>query len=322
MVSDELLKSGDEYANRSVSDSNYRSRRLVVDDFIEYLEEEDRADIESWDDIYQGVIERFEKYLLDEGGYADITVSNRISFIRGWAKMEDRGSLFVDYDYSRIPQTPKRKEREITYISKEEYKKLIDMENVHGVENKARNQMVIKAGWNLGCRASELCNIKLDDVEIDERRVWIDTLKGGRNHYAYFTHRFKSDLKDWLDIRDGMRHADQNYLFPSHRGGQISQTLANDIVKESAHNAGIQDHWVDAQEYKQHRVVFSTLRDSYASHRILNGMDIYKLQRALGHKNLETTAHYLSVKQQERKEANDKYSPSVVDDDLLLAHNL
>lgn len=317
----EVWKSGHKYINDAVTDSNYYGRRRAVTNFLEWVEEVDRTDPDTLDEITQNTIKRWENYQNNEVGYHAGVVSQRISLLRGWLVSEGYYHLFDGYDYTSINNEPRKREREINYIEVEEYKEMIKPENVHGDRWPIRNQMIIKTGWELGIRNSELCNLKIDvdDLELENRRFWVEAAKGGKDHYGYFTTRYKADLEDYLEVRDGYRHSDSPYLFPSERREKISQNPVNKIVRKSATNAGIQEHWVDAGGQKRRKVNYSTLRDSFACHRILNNMDIFKLSYLMGHNSVITTSYYTEVKQESYREANDMYSPKVIDNSLMVS---
>jgi integrase/recombinase XerD len=166
-------------------------------------------------------------------------------------------------------------------------------------------------------RAGELVNIKLDDVEMEENRIRIHTLKGGDVRYVYFPDALKIELRDWIDTqREAICQPKENYLFLSAnaetKGQQLSRYRPNRIVKQAADRAGINEViYEDAAGREHYRITSHILRHTFA-HRMLYGdsdMDLNTLSALLGHSTTAETAEtYLHPSEEMIKQEYDKAS--------------
>jgi integrase/recombinase XerD len=103
---------------------------------------------------------------------------------------------------------------------------------------------------------------------------------------------------------------DSDYLFPTNKSEHISASQINEIVKDTARNAEIQEQIAEyADGRKIHRVTAHTLRHSFAMQMLNSGVDIRKLQTLLGHDELDTTLIYLQQSKEEAKEQSRMFQP-------------
>lgn len=98
------------------------------------------------------------------------------------------------------------------------------------------------------------------------------------------------------------------YLFITYRSEQFRSNLVNDIVKEAAHEAGVQEKlYEDAAGNPRWKVTAHTMRHSFAVQSLKNGMDIRFLSKVMGHENLETTKKYLRVTDDDTRQMVRRY---------------
>lgn len=304
-IEDSLL----EYWSRASSEKNKTARERTTLQFIDYLENEEQEHsslIQSPSDIHEGYINRWISNQ-QEKNYSDSTIYSRVWLLLGWLR-------HIDDDRIKFEQLDGPNRRvEASYLSHNAFSVLVNSE-IYGKRHTERNRFMIMWGYYIGTRTSETVNIEVQDIDLDDRYVEVDTLKGGEDRKVYFSRYFKRQLKKYLnDIRTQYKYADKSpYLFVSEQSEQLSSTRINAIVRETAKNANLQKSYTDAAGNERHFVVWTTLRDSFAVNRLLNGQDLYSLSKAMGHSTTEMTEHYLSVTDQERKEQAENYSPSRV----------
>ena len=182
--------------------------------------------------------------------------------------------LFFGIEY------PKRKFKIPTILTKEEIKRMI--ENTKNEKHK----LLIKFAYGTGLRVSELVNVKINDLNLDEGLVLIKSGKGDRDRYSIIPQTLVLDLKNYLTTREDSNQ----YLFPGFDNKNLSIRTIQKIVDKSAKLANIQKN-----------VHVHTLRHSFATHLLESGTDIRIIQKLLGHKKLETTQIYTQVSTQQIK---------------------
>ncbi|OGP25761.1 MAG: hypothetical protein A2X99_05590 [Deltaproteobacteria bacterium GWB2_55_19] len=131
-----------------------------------------------------------------------------------------------------------------------------------------------------GCRASEVFSLTWADVDTDKGLLTLKDTKSGKNRAAFMTEAVKEVF------RSKERGAPSELVFQTKSGEkikQISLTFAR-AVDSLKLNEGIKD--------RRQRVVFHTLRHTYASWHVENGTDLYVVKELLGHSDISMTQRY------------------------------
>lgn len=144
---------------------------------------------------------------------------------------------------------------------------------------KVRNKLIISLLYASGLRVSELVNLKVKDLDLNERTIHIRG-KGEKDRVVLFDYT----TRDLLRIYLRNKVFDSNYLFVNRYGNCLTIRYIQKMIKQYAHAAGIKK-----------KVTPHVLRHSFATHLLKNGMDIRVIQRLLGHSDLKTTQIYTSV---------------------------
>lgn len=135
--------------------------------------------------------------------------------------------------------------------------------------------------YGTGLRASEVCNLKVTDIESDRMLIHVERGKGGKDRKVMLSPGLLGLLRDyWKEARpDG-------WLFPGKpRINPISPRQLHRAFSAAKHVAGI----------KTPRSTLHTLRHSFATHLLEAGTDVRVIQVLLGHAKLSTTAQYTHV---------------------------
>jgi integrase/recombinase XerD len=175
-------------------------------------------------------------------------------------------------------KSPKISQKLPTVLTREEVKKLIDV-----VENK-KHKLIVKLLYSSGLRLSEVVNLKVGDIELDEKIGWVRGGKGRKDRIFVISDKIVDDLKAQ------MRRKDENqFLFEGWRGAMSPRNIQK-IVASAAKNAEINKS-----------VHVHTLRHSFATHLLESGEDIRKIQELLGHASLNTTQLYTHLTTEDLK---------------------
>jgi len=164
-------------------------------------------------------------------------------------------------------------------LSREEIKNIIDV-----IKN-PKHKLIIALAYGAGLRISEVISLKVKDVNLEELTIHLEDNKGKRDRITIFSERIKNNLQNLI--------ADKNlndYLFESERGGKLTERTAQKIFENAIKKAGIKK---DA--------TFYSLRHSFATHLLENGVNIRYVQKLLGHRNIRTTKIYTQVTDQKLK---------------------
>lgn len=194
-------------------------------------------------------------------------------------------------------------------VTEEEKEKLCD--NVP--EPKVRNELMIRLVFQTGIRTKEMRNIRLQDLDREERAIRIEDAKSEKFRTVYYD-ELEPWMSQWLDHghRDSMRGStDSQYLFVTNRKEKLNPRIFSRIVAKAAESAGLREvMYIDAEGRERTRITPHALRHGFARYCVKNGMDISYLKDIMGHENLETTKQYLKFTDQDIKEAVRKHGPS------------
>lgn len=175
---------------------------------------------------------------------------------------------------------PKREKKLPTVLTKEEIKKLFNSLN-----NK-KSKLMVSLIYACGFRVSELINLKIEDLDFNERVGYVKQAKGRKDRIFNIPNFLIKDLKKHIEKNKLQK---QNFLFSGPKEKLTSRNIQK-IVSKAAHRAGIN------KEVHPH-----TLRHSFATHLLENNVDIRKIQELLGHANLATTQIYTHISTEELK---------------------
>ncbi len=158
-------------------------------------------------------------------------------------------------------------------LSREEVGKIID-----SIRNE-KHRLLVALSYGAGLRVSEAVKLRVGDINLNELTVHIKGAKGNKDRITIFPEKLKEDLSELTALQHG-----NEYLFESERGGKLTERTAQKVFENSLKKAGIKK---DA--------TFHSLRHSFATHLLENGVDVRYVQELLGHANIRTTQIYTKV---------------------------
>jgi site-specific recombinase XerD len=175
----------------------------------------------------------------------------------------------------------------IKYLTQEEVARLFSK-----IKGK-RDRAMFNAVYKYGLRASEVGLLKIDDVDLDRRRIRIYRLKGGvSGEYGIFSDTARL-LKAYLKEREKDFHSE---LFLSRKKNAISRKTIDDLFRTYARKARLpKDKW------HAH-----TLRHSIAVHMLDAGHTQEEVKDQLGHKYIQTTDVYAAVSGRKRQQIHER----------------
>ena len=223
----------------------------------------------SMDDVTKKEVEAFLRYMYNERNISESYMNVIINSIKayyekvlGWPKMR--------FDIAR----PKRPFKVIQPFSKQEIERFFSV-----IEN-LKHKTLLMLIYSGGLRISEVCNIRRHDIKWDHDLIYIKEAKGKRDRYSVLAASMKGILKSYID-----EYKPRYYLFEGVQAKTpYSRSSVNKIFHRAKNKAKVNPE-----------ATVHTLRHTFATHSMENGMSLRTIQKLLGHRDIKTTARYLYV---------------------------
>jgi len=169
---------------------------------------------------------------------------------------------------------------------------------------------IITMMLDTGLRCSEICNLDLDDVDLEDLSALVIGGKGEKDRTVLFTNATLDALDAWRPIRNArlkncIREEDRRSLFFSSRSRRLNPRSVQKLL----------DRIADASDIPRTRLSPHVLRHSFATGLLERGADLVTIQRLLGHANISTTRVYLEIGDQTLREIYHRAqsSPSIAE---------
>ncbi len=233
---------------------------------------------------YKDVLD-FISYIKDN--HKSTSINRCLSSLRSYYNYLLKENI-VDTNPFKLVNSMKKEKKLPEYFKYNEYVELvnsIDINSNLGI----RNRCIFEVLLCTGCRCSELVNIKLCDVDLDNREIKV-LGKGNKERIVYLGTYAIDSLNMYLSVRDELSKKDNKYLFVNHLGNKLTTRGIRDIIDKillkSSLNLKITPH---------------TFRHSFATMLLNEGCDLKSVQELLGHVSLSTTSIYTHVSNEELK---------------------
>ena len=166
-----------------------------------------------------------------------------------------------------------------------------------------RNRAIAELFYACGIRTSELCNLKIQDVDFKQQTVTIVKGKGGKSRMVpigqYASHYIGLYLEKARRYMLRSRREDPKYLFLSQRGNPFNKSTINrTVMKSIRRNLDLKKH-----------ISCYCFRHSTATQLLRNKVDIMYIAQLLGHASLKTTQKYLKIDISDLKKMHSLYHP-------------
>lgn len=191
----------------------------------------------------------------------------------------------VQQDPTELLESPKIGRHLPQVLSLEEIDRIlgaIDQSKPEGV----RDHCIIEVLYSCGLRISELCNLKLSDLYLEEGFIKIMG-KGNKERLVPISSRAIQELHNWFAVRCHIqiRPGYEDYVFLSRtRGKPLSRISLFVYIQQHARDAGID------KEISPH-----VFRHSFATHLVQGGANLRAIQEMLGHEDISTTEIYMHL---------------------------
>jgi site-specific recombinase XerD len=222
-----------------------------------------------------------------------------------WSWMEGEG--IVKSNVVRKVKPPRAERKEVTPLTEAEVKALFAALNRskvyqrggqpvdHALGSMERNRAILLLLLDTGIRASELCDLKVEDLDNRNNRIFVRMGKGMKERLLPFSPRTGQMIWRYLAARKDAQGGDP--LFVSKADRALSRTKLSEMFRMIGRRAGVEN-------VHPHR-----FRHTFAIQYLRNGGNVYTLQAMLGHSTLETVRIYLQLAQVDLDQVHRRASP-------------
>ena len=263
---------------RGFSPHTVEAYQRDLEKLLNYLKQEGKT----VDDVQLEDLQHFAA-TLHELGIGPSSQCRILSGVRSFFRFLELDGWRED-DPSELLESPVLGEHLPEVLSEEEVDMLegsIDLSKWEGHRNKA----IIEVLFSCGLRVSELVNLRLSNLYIDEQYVRVIG-KGSKERLVPISPKALRDLDMWFIDRNQMKikPGEEDYVFLNRRGAHLTRVMILIMIKQQAALAGIQ------KTISPH-----TLRHSFATALLEGGADLRAIQVLLGHESIGTTEIYTHI---------------------------
>ena len=258
------------YYEKNVSENTITAYLSDISHFLKFLE---HREINK---------DNTEDYLinLSDFQYSDNTKKRIYSSIKAFLNFAMESNLIDKFEILNIKTKSKEELPDVLQVS--EIENLINFYN-HDTFLSSRNRTIIDFMYSTGCRVSELCDLKLSDIDLSEEFARLDG-KGNKQRIVPIGSLLLINLQLYLEIRNSIHKANSVYLFLTKNFKQLDRTAVFRIIKSTGSKVGIKS-----------KIYPHSLRHSAATHMLEGGCDLRTVQEFLGHSSVSTTQIYTKV---------------------------
>ncbi len=290
---------------------------MYINDFEKFLISEKHAS-DNTVNAYMKDLEHFEDFVMSRGidritdvsnsdivaylmelkkqGRSKSTVNRRLTSIRTFYKFLLREGKVRENPAEDI-KSPRIEKKDIEFLTIDEVNKLMTLpdESIKGLRDRA----ILELMYATGIRASELIDMKLDDLNMRMGFVKC-TGEHSKARIIPIGRPARHALEDYVyDARPVLlKNSTNEKLFVNYAGESMTRQGLWKILKEYGEEAGLKI-----------RLTPQVLRNSFAVHMLQNGADIKSIQELMGHEDIAATQAYLAVTKNRIKDVYDRAHP-------------
>lgn len=239
-------------------------------------------------------VRRYIAYLFDTRKYDSRTVCRKLSSIKALYRFLKITGELPDDPAAAIPG-PSVAKRKPAPLKVDEVMRLLRTSLAgHTDAMRLRDAAILELFYASGMRRAELAGVRLGNVDLSERTIRV-TGKGNKERTVLINHAAAEAVAAYLRVRP--RSSDPA-LFLGRGGKALTPKHVWRIFRDVYRVSGIQKH---ASPH--------TLRHSFATHLVENGVDLETVRELLGHESLATTGVYLQLAMGHKRRAYDEAHP-------------
>ena len=278
---------------RNVSIHTMDAYKRDINQYLMYLGD---LDIKNLSDVKSTHIRDYIRVLSD-GGMAPASISRIISSIRTYYRFLSSENI-LDENPVLLINNPKLPKKLPDVLSEKEISLIINAIQ-ESSQFYQRDKAIIELLYSCGIRVTELCNLEMSNLFIDEDLIRVMG-KGNKERLLPLGVRSKKYLDDYIkhSRNSHIKKSGSSFVFVSRNGNQLTRAMINIILNK----------WTQASGLKK-SVSPHKLRHSFATHLLEGGADLRFVQALLGHSDISTTQIYTHIDKHYLKEVYKIHHP-------------
>lgn len=272
--------------DRGLSNNTVISYKQDLDKLANYFKDINISEIDK-NKLHLFIVNLYE-LLLDPRSISRIvsTVKSFFSYLVAENLIKNNPSINL-----KAPRHNKKLPNTLTYEEINKILELIPKNTWSGF----RDYLIIELLYSTGIRVSELINLKVENININNNYLIVKDGKGAKDRLCFFTDKISSSIKTYLELS-----IDKNLLtlFISDRNKKLTRQAIWLKIKNYAFKANI------------NKTVYPHIfRHSFATHMLEGGADLLAIKTLLGHSSIATTEVYTHLSKDFIRAEYDKYHP-------------
>ena len=278
---------------RNVSTHTMDAYKRDINQYLVYLGD---LDIKNLSDVKSTHIRDYIR-ILSDGGMAPASISRIISSIRTYYRFLSSENI-LDENPVLLINNPKLPKKLPDILSEKEISLIINAIQ-ESSQFYQRDKAIIELLYSCGIRVTELCNLEMSNLFIDEDLIRVMG-KGNKERLLPLGIRSKKYLDDYIkhSRNSHIKKSGSSFVFVSRNGNQLTRAMINIILNK----------WTQASGLKK-SVSPHKLRHSFATHLLEGGADLRFVQALLGHSDISTTQIYTHIDKHYLKEVYKIHHP-------------
>ena len=278
---------------RNVSDHTMDAYKRDINQYLMYLGD---LDLQNLSDVKSTHVRDYIR-VLNDGGMAPASISRIISSIRTYYRFLSSENILNENPVLLInnPKLPKKlpdvlSEKEISLI-------------INAIQESSqfyqRDKAIIEMLYSCGIRVTELCNLEMSNLFIDEDLLRVMG-KGNKERLLPLGARSKKYVNEYIkhSRNSHIKKSGSSFIFVSRNGNQLTRAMINIILNKWTQVSGLK------KSVSPHK-----LRHSFATHLLEGGADLRFVQALLGHSDISSTQIYTHIDKHYLKEVYKIHHP-------------
>jgi len=278
---------------RNVSTHTMDAYKRDINQYLMYLGDLDKKNLS---DVKSTHIRDYIR-LLSDGGMAPASISRIISSIRNYYRFLSSENI-LDENPVLLINNPKLPKKLPDVLSEKEISLIINAIQ-ESSQFYQRDKAIIELLYSCGIRVTELCNLEMSNLFIDEDLIRVMG-KGNKERLLPLGVRSKKYLDDYIkhSRNSHIKKSGSSFVFVSRNGNQLTRAMINIILNKWTQVSGLK------KSVSPHK-----LRHSFATHLLEGGADLRFVQALLGHSDISTTQIYTHIDKHYLKEVYKIHHP-------------
>ena len=278
---------------RNVSFHTMDAYKRDINQFLTYLSD---LDLKNLTDVKSTHVRDYIR-VLNDGGMAPASISRIISSIRTYYKFLSSENI-LDENPVLLINNPKLPKKLPDVLSEKEISLIINSIQ-ESSQFYQRDKAIIEMLYSCGIRVTELCNLEMSNLFIDEDLIRVMG-KGNKERLLPLGLRSKKYINDYIkhSRNSHIKKSGSSFVFVSRNGNQLTRAMINIILNKWTQVSGLK------KSVSPHK-----LRHSFATHLLEGGADLRFVQALLGHSDISTTQIYTHIDKHYLKEVYKIHHP-------------